>query len=162
MKFSPIVFDGSTWDQKEAVIVNSPYEGDSVMSPSGKMVISRFAGPDGVALGYMLRRIIATPNASTYDIDISQEANFICAPGAKANISFDERWSVTHHYENDTANLFLTDLLTNTTYQITDMPSGTRALFPHFRSDGWIYFLKTGDGADVAAASDAAIQLANQ
>ena len=44
--------------------------------------------------------------------------------------------------------------------QITDMPSGQRALFPHFRSDGWIYFTVKGGGSEFTVASDAAIVLA--
>ncbi|MGH1341293.1 MAG: hypothetical protein ACRBN8_07070, partial [Nannocystales bacterium] len=162
MKFSPLVFDGSGWDQKEAIDVASPYEGDSVLSPSGRMVVSRFAGPNGTALGYMYRRVQASPSGGSYDISISQPVRFVCAPGAKANISFDERFSVTHTYENGTANLYLTDLVTMETHQITDMPEGTRALFPHFRSDGWIMFLVQGNGPDRAVGIDSAIVLANQ
>ena len=160
MKFSPLVFDGSDWDQKEAVDVASPYEGDSVLSPSGRMVISRFAGPDGTALGHMVRRVEAVQTGNSYDIRINQPVRFICAPGAKSNVSFDERYAVTHHYENGTANLFLTDLVTNNVYRITDMPADTKALFPHFRSDGWIYFLSTGSGGDAAMAIDSALVLA--
>ena len=162
MKFSPLVFDGQNWDQKDAITVNSPYEGDSVLSPSGQMVISRFAGPDGAALGHMVRRVDATASGSSYDIRINTPVRFICAPGAKSNISFSERFSVTHHYEDGTANLYLTDLLTLQTHKITDMPEGTRALFPHFRSDGWIMFLVQSDGPDRAVAIDSAIVLANQ
>lgn len=158
MKFSPLVFDGTDWRQKPAVVVNSPYEGDSVLSPSGKMVISRFAGPDGDALGHMIRRVIASPNTESYSIDISTPVQFLCEPGAKSNISFDERFSVTHVYENGTANIYLTDILTGETHQITDMPEGTKALFPHFRSDGWIYILAKGE-KDSAFASDAALRL---
>jgi hypothetical protein len=161
MKFSPMVFDGTEWQQKEQVIVDSPYEGDSVLSPSGKMVISRFAGPEGDALGYMVRRVEATPNGTSYDIDIRTPVQFLCVPGAKANISFNERFSVTHHYENGTANIYLTDLLTAETVQVTDMPEGTKALFPHFRSDGWIYFLAKGE-TDTAVASDAALRMMAQ
>ncbi len=162
MKFSPLVFDGGDWDQKEAITVASPYEGDSVLSPSGRMVVSRFAGPEGAALGYMFRRVDASPSGGSYDVRINQPVRFVCAPGAKANISFDERFSVTHTYENGTANLYLTDLVTIETHQITDMPSGTRALFPHFRSDGWIMFLVQGDGPDRAVGINSAIVLANQ
>jgi len=163
MKFSPLVFDGAGWEQKEAITVNSPYEGDSVLSPSGRLVVSRFAGANGEGLGHMVRRVEANPSGGSYDISISQPVRFICTPGAKSNISFDERFSVTHHYENGTANLYLTDLLTLETYQITDMPSDTRALFPHFRSDGWIMFLVQGEeGADRAVAINSAIVLANQ
>lgn len=163
MKFSPLVFDGTKWSQKEAVVVDAAYEGDSVLSPSGQMVISRFAGPDGDSLGYMLRRVQATPNASgSYDIDIGQPLNFLCTPGAKANISFDERWMVTHHYENDTANIYVTDLVSGDTYQVTDMPAKTRALYAHFRSDGWIYMLVSGPDGDKVVASDAVLRLEAQ
>ncbi len=159
MKFSPLVFDGQDWDQKEAVDVASPYEGDSVLSPSGRLVISRFAGPDGTSLGHMVRRVESAPAGGSYDIRINTPVRFICAPGAKSNISFDERYAVTHHYENGTANLFLTDLVTNNVYRITDMPSDTKALFPHFRSDGWIYFLSTGAGGDAGMAINTALFL---
>ena len=160
MKFSPLVFDGTDWQQKPAVTVPSPYEGDSVLSPSGRMVISRFAGPDGTALGHSVRRVTATPNGESYDIDINFPVQFLCAPGAKSNISFDERYSVTHVYENDTANLYVSDLLTGVTTQVTNMPAETKALFPHFRSDGWIYFLLSGPDGDRAMATDAALRLA--
>lgn len=160
MKFSPLVFDGTDWTQKPAVIVDSPYEGDSVLSPSGEIVISRFAGPDGTALGYMLRRVEATPNAQgSYDIDIDLPVQFLCEPGAKPSISFDERYSVTHHYEDDTANIYISNVLTGERYKVTDMPEGVKALFPHFRSDGWIYFLVKGDDSDRIVASDAALWL---
>lgn len=159
MKFSPLVFDGQDWDQKDAVDVASPYEGDSVLSPSGRLVVSRFAGPDGGALGHMVRRVVATPDGGSYSIRINEPVRFICSPGAKSNISFDERYAVTHHYEGGTANLFITDLVTNNVYRITDMPADTKALFPHFRSDGWIYFLTTGSGGDAAMAINSALFL---
>ena len=55
----------------------------------------------------------------------------------------------------------MVDLTTGTRYQLTDMPAGSRALFPHFRSDGWLYFLvSTQDGKQYVAASDAAIRVA--
>ncbi len=162
MKFSPLVFNGTDWDQKDAVIVDSPYEGDSVLSPSGKMVVSRFAGPDGVSLGHMIRRVIATPSGSSYSIDISQPAQFICQPGAKSNISFDERYSVTHHYEDGVANIYLSDIKTGETVKVTDMPAGSKALFPHFISNGWFYFLVTTPDGDKAVASNAALVLSNK
>jgi hypothetical protein len=161
MKFSPLVFTGTEWKQKPHVTVESPYEGDSVLSPSGRMVVSRFAGPDGVALGYMFRRVQASPTADSYNINIDLPVQFICGPGAKMNISYDERYAVTHAYENETSNLYVSDLLTGTTTKVTNMPAGTKALFPHFRSDGWIYFLVSGPDGDKAMATDAAILLAN-
>lgn len=161
MKFSPLVFTGSSWDQKPAVIVDSPFEGDAVLSPSGEMVISRVAGPDGVAVGYSLRRVIATPNSEgSYNISIDQPFQFICAPGAKANISFDERFMVTHTYENETANIYVYDMVTGTETKVTEMTGPEKALFPHFRSDGWIYFLITGgERGDRAVATDVVLHL---
>lgn len=165
MKFSPMVFDGTTWTQKDAVVVASPYEGDSVLSPSGQVVISRFAGPeDGKALGYMIRRVRSTANAAGgYDIDIDQPVQFLCEPGAKANISFNERWASTHHYEDGIANIYLTNLLTGQRYKVTNMKDGAKALFPHFRSDGWLYFLISNpNGNNEVVASDMALQLESQ
>lgn len=81
--------------------------------------------------------------------------------GAKANISFDERFLVTHHYEEGgTANIWLIDLLTEARYQVTNMPAGSKALFPHFRSDGWFYFLARVGEDEFVIASDFAVELA--
>jgi hypothetical protein len=105
----------------------------------------------------------------------------ICTQGGKATFSFDERWMVFHHYviESDAAdlgftsqddpgfsdylskgasNLFLVDLKTGDMRRLTNMHPGQYALFPHFRADGWIYFVvRTVDNQDYFAASDAAL-----
>ncbi len=162
MKFSPMVFDGSRYQQLPAVIVESPYEGDSVMSPSGSMVISRIAGPDGHSLGYSLRRVAATRAGDNYRINIDEQLGRFCLPGAKANISFDERFFATHHYEDGGSNIYVTDLSTGMTTKVTNFSDGTEARYPHFRSDGWLYFLVVeggGSGAEYIAASDVALVL---
>ena len=52
----------------------------------------------------------------------------------------------------------MVDLLTGATTRVTNMQPGQHALFPHFRSDGWIYFVvRTLDGEEYYAASDAAL-----
>ena len=82
--------------------------------------------------------------------------------GSKANISFDERFFVTHTYESDgTANIWLVDLNDGARYQVTDVEPGQLALFPHFRSDGWFYFLLREDGSNRRriVASDLALRL---
>jgi hypothetical protein len=57
-----------------------------------------------------------------------------------------------------TANVFLLDLATGVSRRITDVLPGQEAVFPHFRSDGWIYFIVKGATAgEVIAASDAAL-----
>ena len=106
----------------------------------------------------------------------------ICLQGGKATFSYDERFLVLHHYvlpsdatdlgftgPSDSAfqasygakgasNLVLVDLRTGTATRITNMHAGQYALFPHFRSDGWIYFVvRTTDGEEYYAASDAAL-----
>ena len=108
----------------------------------------------------MLRRVKTQPNGESYDIQIQPAVQFLCQPGAKANISFSERFMVTHHYENGTSNLYVSELKTGETYQITDMPEDVEALFPHFRPDGWIYFLADGEDKNRVMATDAAVRLA--
>ncbi len=161
MKVTPMVYTGTKYEPADAIIVDSPYEGDAVLSPSSRLVVSRLAGAGGTSLGYVVRRVNAVPSGDTYVIDVQRELATICMPGAKANISFDERFMVTHHYEDGVANLYLVDLADGTRHQITDMKDGARALFPHFVSSGWIYFLVRGaNGERVLAASDAALQVA--
>ena len=48
--------------------------------------------------------------------------------------------------------------LTANAQRLTKMQPGQYALFPHFRSDGWIYFaVRTLNGEEYYAASDAAL-----
>ena len=162
MKFSPMIFNGTTYEQLPAVVVDSPFEGDSVLSPSGEVVISRLAGPEGKSLGYVLRRVSTERFDDNYIIKTDQLLARICTPGAKANISYDERFFVTHHYENGAANIYLVDLLTGAIHKITNMPEGVKALFPHFRSDNWFYFLvkdKRDGDKEYILASDLAVEL---
>ena len=161
MKFSPMIFNGATYEQLRAIVVDSPFEGDSVLSPSGELVISRLAGgPNGSALGYVIRKVVATKSGDNYDIDIGQMLARICMPGTKANISFDERFFVTHTHEEDRSNVILVDLLTGQQHRVTEMPAGGRALFPHFRSDNWFYFLVRDEAQEYVVASDLALRLA--
>jgi hypothetical protein len=60
------------------------------------------------------------------------------------------------------ANVYLIDLVTGVRTRITNVAPGQYALFPHFRSDGWIYFIvrqPSGSG-EIAVASDAALVIA--
>ena len=104
---------------------------------------------------------------------------------------FDERWVVFHRYITDEdandlgfasaddpgfaqyralggANVFVLDLLTGVTRRITRMHPGQYALYPHFRSDSWIYFVvrdqtrtegEASVAVEVVVASDAALML---
>ncbi len=162
MKFSPMINDGQNYVQLSATVVDSPFEGDSVLSPSTELVISRQSGgPDGAPLGYIIRNVQKEKFEGNYKITLSDPVAQVCESGAKANISFDERFFVTHHYEGGAANIFLWDLLTQQKYQITDVPEGHKALFPHFRSDDWFYFLVRAGDDEYVVASDFAVELAN-
>ena len=58
MKFSPMIHDGTRYVQLPAKVIDSPFEGDSVLSPSGRLVVSRLAGgPDDNSLGYVIREV---------------------------------------------------------------------------------------------------------
>ena len=161
IKITPMLYDGAKYTGKPSVTTNSPYEGDSVLSPSSKLVVSRFGNESG-HLGYVLRKVTATPNGTSYDITTPEVARY-CVQGAKPAISFDEKFMVTHHYvtpadyaelgyasaddpafkailEKGSSNIQLINLATGARTRITTMHAGQYALYPHFRSDGWIYF----------------------
>jgi hypothetical protein len=105
-----------------------------------------------------------------------------CTPGGKAAISLDDRWIATHHRATDedamdlgftgpsdpaftpyrgVSNVYLIDVLTGERRRVTNMQPGQRALFPSFRSDGWMYYLvragTSGSVPEYVVASDAAI-----
>ncbi len=182
MKFTPMMFDGTHYVGKPPVSIASPFEGDSVLSPSTKLVISRF-GNEGNQLGYVVRKLTATSNGPSYDVT-SQEVGRYCVQGAKAAISFDEKFMVTHHYVGPSdyadlgyasasdagfqailaagsANIIVVNLVTGVRTRVTTMQAGQYALFPHFRSDGWIYFLvrDKNSGKEYAVGSDAILRL---
>jgi len=156
---TPMIFDGTTFVPKPYVRIGTPFEGDVAMSPSARLLISRVAGPGDLQLGYVLRRLDATPSGDSYAFNAPEIARY-CVNGGKPAFSYDERWITFHHYEPyGAANLFLMDLTTGTVTRITDMPTGQYALFPHFRSDGWIYaqVRDAAAGHEYTIATDAAL-----
>ncbi|HLL21502.1 MAG TPA: PPC domain-containing protein, partial [Kofleriaceae bacterium] len=180
LKITPMIFNGAHFVPKTPTSIASPSEGDSILSPSTKLVVSRF-GNDGNQLGFVLRKLNATPNAAAYDITTPELARY-CVRGGKPAISFDERFMTYHHYvgpadyaalgfasaadpvfqdmlTKGTANVMLLDLVTGQETRITNMRAGQYALYPHFRSDGWIYFLARDltTAKEYAIASDAAL-----
>ena len=177
-----MVFDGTHYVGKTPVTVNAPYEGDSVLSPSTKLAISRF-GNEGNQLGYVLRKVTTTPAGSSYTVQTTEVGRY-CINGAKPSISFDEKYFVTHHYvgaddwqdlgfssANDatfksmlakgTSNIIIVNIATGARTRVTNMKPGQYALYPHFRSDGWFYFLvrDKNSNKEYAVASDAALTL---
>lgn len=179
----PLVFDGTMYVPQPRIRATVPYEGDTVISPSGRLLISRARGMDGLQAGFVLRGLNATPMGTTYAVTTPEIGRY-CGRGGKPSFSFDEQFMTFHRYvlaedavglgftdaadpgfapylTMGAANLFVTDLLTGATRRITNMNPGQYALFPHFRSDGWIYFVvRDSLGAGVneyVVASDAVI-----
>jgi hypothetical protein len=135
--------------------------------------------------GYALYKVNKVQSGGNWSATL-EDAGRICVQGGKPTFSFDERWMVFHRYvvEADAAelgfssatqagfrnylnegssNLYLVDLTNGEMHRFTNMPPGKFALFPHFRSDGWIYFLvRTPQGEEHFAASDAALVLEGQ
>jgi hypothetical protein len=137
--------------------------------------------------GYALYQVNKTQSGGTWSASL-QDLGRICEQGGKATFSFDERWMVFHRYvvESDatdlgfssasdagfqryldegSSNLYLVDLSdpSGAKHRLTNMPPGKFALFPHFRSDGWIYFVvRTPAQEEYFAATDAALLMENQ
>jgi hypothetical protein len=160
----------------------SPSGGLVVMRVKGPEYTTNIEGQDVVTSaqsGYALYAVDkSTSGGSSAAL---HDLGRICLQGGKATFSYDERWLVLHHYVLDSdaqdlgfasaddpgfapyqidgsSNLVLVDLRTGTATRITNMQPGQYALFPYFRSDGWIYFVvRTLDGEEYYAASDAAL-----
>jgi len=151
-----------------------------VLSPSTTLIVSRFGNSSG-QLGYVLRQLDASPSGNSYTVSTPEIARY-CVQGGKPAISFDERYMVFHHYvgpsdyadlgysspsdpgfadilAKGSSNIVVVDLLTGSRTRVTTMHAGQYALYPHFRSDGWIYFLVRDKNTnhEYAVASDAAL-----
>jgi hypothetical protein len=190
----PMLNQGNGFEPGVETRIPMPLHGDPMLSPSGRLMVTRVKGREytslvnGVPLvtaeqsGYALFLVTTTKNGAEWTASLD-DVGRICLQGGKATLSYDERWMIFHHYVTDAdatdlgfsgaedpdfeayreqgaSNLYLVDLLDGSARAITDMSPGQYALFPHFRSDGWIYFVvRTLDGQEYFAASDAALRL---
>ncbi len=179
--FTPMIFDGTTYVPHATVNIDTPFEGDTVLSPSAKLTIARVSGPNDHQLGYVLRKVNATTAGTSYAIEAPEIARY-CLSGGKPAFSYDERWIVFHHYvtaadavelgfpnaqapgfapylQNGASNIYLMNLTTGAAVRVTNMQPGQYALFPHFRSDGWIYaqVRDSNLGHEYTVATDAAL-----
>ena len=176
--FTKMIWNGTQYQQLSTTNITTPFEGDTVMSPSAKLTIARVSGPNDQQLGYVLRKVNMTPQ-----LEVPEIARY-CVSGGKPAFSFDERWIVYHHYvtsadaaelgfassadpgfqaylQKGAANLYLLELTTGVTRRLTNMQPGQYALFPHFRADNWIYaqIRDTNANHEYTVASDAALLL---
>lgn len=132
--------------------------------------------------GYALYLVNATLDNGEPDVSLSPLGS-LCITGSKPTFSYDERWLLMHHYvttgdatelgftgpddpafaayrQNGASNIVIVDLTNGQSRRITHVAPGQYALFPHFRSDGWIYFVvRTLQGDEYFVASDVALSL---
>jgi hypothetical protein len=176
---TPMYHDGTRFRSRPVARVSTPREGDSILSPSTRLMISRLAGPESRQIAFVVRKVTATRNGDTTTITAPEVGRF-CFLGGKPAVSFDERYLTYHHYIGDSdavdlgftgpndpafqpyrqrgaANIYVADMVTGVTRRVTMLNPGQYALFPHFRSDGWIYFLvrDSNTGREYEIASDA-------
>ena len=173
---------GATFEPAGAVEGATPWEGNAVISPTMRMLVTQLARATGEPLGYVMRGIELTRDATgaVTSVALPELARY-CVPAGKAALSLDDRWLVTHHRATNedavelgftgasdpdfaayrgVSNIYLIDLLTGREIRVTRMEPGQRALFPHFRSDGWLYFLvRDRELPERLVASDAALVL---
>jgi hypothetical protein len=179
---TPFVHTGSSFVPRTGVQVDTPREGDVVLSGTAKLLVGRINGGNSTMIGFVMRKLIATPTGTGYEVSTPEIARY-CLRGGKPAFSYDDRWMVYHHYveagdwqalgyasatdpafvalrQAGAANIYVMDLLTGVPRRITTMNPGQYALYPFFRSDGWIYFLvrDRNRGREVIVASDAALK----
>lgn len=174
---------GSGFTPGDTTTITTPNEGSAILAASARMLVTQIADAGGVPIGYVLRRLDIGRDGSGRRTIAAPEIARYCFPGGKPAFSLDDRWLVTHHRATDddavdlgftgpsdpgfaayrgVSNVYLIDLTTGVRTRVTHMAPDQQALFPHFRSDGWLYFqVRTDGGApEYTVASDAALVLA--
>jgi hypothetical protein len=173
---TPMFNDGTKYVPGQDLEVSVPNEGDQQLSPSNLLLITRFGSESGKA-GYNFRMLTphlgaasGTPAVPSVTVD-AKVVGTACIPGGKPQVSFDERFLAVHQYVDSSANpghlperssnIFIVDLQTGKTTQVTKMKAGQHALYPHWRADGWLYFLVRDGNNDkeTLVASDAALHI---
>ncbi len=177
--FTPFVYTGTDFISGGATPVETPDRGDWSISPSAAMAVARVGGTAGYdPLGYAVHDVVRGAS----DITMPEIGRY-CVDGGVATFSYDERWLAFHHTisnterdavelgftgKNDpgfadyvakgTANLYVVDLMTGLSYRVTAMNAGQYALYPHFRSDGWLYAIvrDSNTNTEYVIASEAA------
>lgn len=176
------VFDGERANPVQPLEFEN--ESDWVVAPSTKLILGRYGEGSSQQSGYRIRMLkiknSQDPNSSpTIDQQIGAEicerepdTNLPKFRGGKALLSLDDRFIAIHKFgdsqvvSESKSDIMLYDLLTGQSLQVTNMPTGVYALYPSWRSDGWIYFLvrdrRNNAQEDYVAATNAAFWLAGQ
>ena len=180
--FTRVINTGSGFTHSGSAAARTPYGADAVITPSSTHVITRVGGAATGPIGYNLYRINATTSPRV-SVTLDEVASY-CTPGNKPGFSLDERYMAIHHYIGDedavslgftgpddpgfapyrmygASNIYLIDMTTGVSRRVTNMGPGQYALYPHFRSDGWMYFIVRQGGrgtGEFIVASDAALR----
>jgi hypothetical protein len=108
----PMINQGGSFLTGSPLELSTPLQGDPMLSPSGKLLLTRVKGPeqtrdiDGTSVvtaaqsGYAVHLISTDDTGSGWAASASDVAQ-LCITGGKPVISFDERWMVLHHYVTD-------------------------------------------------------------
>ena len=72
--FNPFMFNGTNYTAKSQIEVPQAYEGDSVLSPSAGLELTRVSDPNNVQIGYVLHKVNKTPSGGSYTIDAPEIA----------------------------------------------------------------------------------------
>jgi hypothetical protein len=167
LRVTPIVHDGRVYQARDTVNLWTPWLGDHTLAHSGAALASRISGLDaggqprqqGYRFSLVSRRL--TPEGPSF---VLEEGATVCLDGNKGDFSYDERYYTVYHYvdaddwrelgfpdadapefkqllASGASNVYVVDLLTGEKQRVTRMGAGQFALFPHFRSDGWLYFM---------------------
>jgi hypothetical protein len=171
---SPMFNSGTKYVHGTDLSVSVPFEGDQQMSPSNSLLITRFGSTTATG-GYHIRSV--TPTITPVSGGVSQvsvttkQIGTVCLAGGKPQLSFDERFLAVHQYVDPAANpqslptnssnIFVADMKTGKIVQVTKMGAGQRALYPHFRADGWLMFTVRDSVAnkETLVASDVALRM---
>lgn len=133
-------------------------EADFLLSPSGKVIVNRAVrdpSVDDPEQVYRIRMVrdqdgeLGT-NGDHFYITDNTKAATVCMKGEKPMTSFDNRFVAFHHHadgspqdegaSDEHANIFVYDIKTGRYLRVTNMGNRSKAYFPHFRADGWLYF----------------------
>ncbi len=187
LELTPIINDGQRFKTMGMVQVWQPFFGDWGLSPSNLMVSSRVSGIDErrqpKQMGMKFHLVEKTRTSDGYKFAL-KDVGTVCVDGNKGAFSFDERFFATYHYVDaddwqelgyasaddrgfkdlltrGSANIYVVDLLTGQSQRLTRMGPGQFALFPHYRSDGWMYFMAVDRnlGKRFIAATDGGIRM---
>jgi hypothetical protein len=187
----PLEYDGNRWVRREAQSFDTPWEKDWGLAPSNQLILSRLEGRVESQLKHIGYQLYQLRKDTSRDTGIRYKKDLVgrlCFDGLKVGFSFDDRFIASYGYikpsdyallgyasaedpefqarlNAGTANVFLFDLWTQKLQTVTHMGPGQFALFPHFRSDGWMYFMvydqNTGKRRFVAANNARLLQEKN-